>query len=187
MKQNQDTFEVEGQILKRTEQAARLIEDDIRRTIEAYNKESNQLCIPLTAVSATFSESIGVKEAPVVGYWVAKEEYYERVYYPELSFFNGGNFKTSVSSNLLQKSSWKKISDYEYEITVSDYSKMDNSYSTPSTGRFMINPGTNTGTYSFIRSNGETGTSTWFYKGKSYSTFGLDEVAILRPVSVNIK
>jgi hypothetical protein len=184
---NQDTFEVEGTILKRTEQAARMIEDDIRRTIEAYNKESNQLCGPMNPVTAVFSESIGVKEAPVVGYWVAKDEYYGRTYYPELSFFNGGNFKTSVTSNLLQRSSWKKISDYEYEITVSEYSKIDETYSNPRKGLFLIDPGTNTATYSFTKSNGQSGTSRWFYKGKSYSTFGLDEMAILRPVSVDIK
>ena len=184
---NQEAYSVDGTTIKKSQQAAQMTEDEINVVIEAYNKEANKLCGTLSPVKAKYSETIGDKEAHVVGYWVAKDDYYGKVYYPQLSFFNGGNFKTSVTPSLQQRSTWKKISDFEYEVTTSEYSDYDKKYSSPSTGTFTINPSTNTAVYKFTRFNGQLGSSTWYYKGKVYSTFDKSEAEILTPTSVTSK
>ncbi|WP_432412138.1 hypothetical protein [Rasiella sp. SM2506] len=184
---SQEAYTVDGNTIKKSQQAAQMTEDEINVVIEAYNKESNKLCGTLSPVKAKYSETIGDKEAHVVGYWVAKDDYYGQVYYPQLSFFNGGNFKTSVTPSLEQRSSWEKISDFEYQVTTSEYSDYDKKYSSPSIGTFTIDPATNTAVYTFTRFNGEPGSSTWYYKGKVYSTYNKSEAEILKPVTVTSK
>lgn len=184
---NQDVYVVDGTTIKKSQQAAQMTEDEINAIVDTYNKESNKLCGDLTPVKAKYSETIGDKEAHVVGYWVAKDENYGRVYYPEFSFFNGGNFKNSQFPSLQQRSTWKKISDFEYEITTSEYSDYDKKYTTPKTSTFTIDLATNTAVYKFTRFNGQPGTSTWYYKGKVYSTYNKSEAEILTSVTVTSK
>ena len=152
-----------------------------------YNKESNKLCGDLKPITAKYSETIGDKEELVVGYWVAKEEIYGVVNYPMFSFFNGGNFKSSTSPSLGQRSSWEKISELEYKITTSVYLESKKEYSDPQTSFFIIDPSTNTATYKFTRFNGKNASSTWYYKGKVFSTYKKSEAEILSPVSVTAK
>lgn len=185
----QDSYSVGSQTLSRGQQEAQLIEDEIREVVDKYNETSNKLCGELKLVTAIYKDSIGVKQEDVVGYWVAKDynEYYDQTSYPVFAFFNGGNFKTSQTSSFKQKSSWKKTASNQYQITISDFSESDKTWSTPRTNTFVINTRTNTATYSFTNYKGEEISSTWYYKGKTYSHYKKNENEILSTVSVTTK
>jgi len=185
----QDFYSVNNQTINRSKQEALLIEDEIREIINSYNESSNKVCEELKHVKAIYKDSIGIKQENVVGYWVAKDynKYYDKINYPIFAFFNDGNFKTSQTSSFKQKSSWKKTAENEYLITISDYRDSDKTWSTPRTNTFVINTQTNTATYSFTNYNGEKNSSTWYYKGKTYSHYKKNENEILSTASVTTK
>jgi len=185
----QDSYSVNGQTINRGQQEALLIEDQIREIIDKYNENSNKLCGELELVNAVYKDSIGLKEENVVGYWVAKDynNYYDKTTYPIFAFYNGGNFKTTQTSSFKQKSSWKKTAENQYQISISDFSDSDKTWSNPRTSTFEVNTQTNTATYSFTNYKGENKSSTWFYKGKTYSHYKKNESEILSTVSVTIK
>lgn len=181
-----DTYSVNDKSIKRNQQEAIFIEEDIKKVIEKYNKESNKLCGTLKPVKAIYKDSIGEKQEDVVGYWITKEfnKYHKQTNYPIFAFFNGGNFKVSLVSSFKQKSSWKKIANNKYQITQIDYSIVGKTWNQPRTGIFEVNTQTNTAVFSYTNSRGEQITSTWYYKGKVFSLYKKSESEILSTVSV---
>lgn len=184
-----DTYTIDNKTYKRNQQEALFIEDDIKKIIEKYNKESNKLCGTLKPVKAIYKDSIGEKQENVVGYWVTKEfnKYHKQTNYPIFAFFNGGNFKVSLVSSFKQKSSWKKIANNKYQITQIDYSTFSKKWNKPRTGTFEVNTQTNTAVFSYTNSSGKQITSTWYYKGKAFSLYKKSEKEILKTVSVTTK
>ncbi|PQJ76656.1 hypothetical protein [Polaribacter glomeratus] len=95
--------------------------------------------------------------------------------------------KSITINSFKQKSSWKEIAPNQYQITISDFSESDKTSSTPRTNTFVINTRTNTANYSFTNYKREEISSTWYYKGKTYSHYKKNENEILSTVSVTTK
>ena len=181
-----DTYTINNKTIKRNQQEAIFIEDDIKKIIEKYNQESNKLCGELKPIKAIYADSIGKKQENVVGYWITKEynKHHKQTHYPIFAFFNGGNFKVSLVNSFKQKSTWKKIANYKYQITQIDYSTFSKKWNDPRTGTFEVNTQKNTATYTYTNSSGKTISSNWYYKGKVFSLYKKSESEILKTVSV---
>jgi len=186
-----DNYTVRGKIFKRTQQQALDIELIVKNILSKYAKQFNSLCGKLVPIKVRYADSIGVKKDIVAGYWVAKEynTYIDKNLYPVFGFFNDGNFTNSQVKIHDQQCSWKKITEKTYQITTSYYRNFNKKWEESSSAIFTIDFNSSTATYSFNFSNGKSGSSTWYYKGKAYDSSLTNEREILEtiPLKFNLK
>ncbi len=185
----QDAYNYEGKTYKRSKQEAFFIEERMKAVIEKYNKESKKSCGELKMVKAIYKDSIGIKKDHVVGYWVTKEynKNYDKNVFPVFGFFNDGNFKNSQLNSFYQKSSWVKTGTNTYRITRSNYSKYSKKWSEPKVNTFKIDIQSNTATFTFTKYDGSKGSSTWYYKGKTYRFHNISDDDILKTSPITAK
>jgi len=185
----QRKYKINNQFFKRTQQEAKDIEGQIKEIIKKYNNESNHLCGKLAPVKAVYTDSIGIKKENVVGYWISEgyNKNYQKNTYPIFAFFNEGKFLSSALKINNQKSTWKKIEENIYEINMHTYSTYSKKWENSVNGIFKINIQNNTAKYTYKDSYGNSGSSTWYYKGKLYSLYEKNESEYLETTSIHIK
>ncbi|NCP60626.1 MAG: hypothetical protein GW839_10055 [Flavobacteriales bacterium] len=176
-----DYYEEDGEKTPVTEYDAKKIEDAVRSIIDSYNQLGNKKCGELKPVTAKYRDSISNRKDMVVGYWVNKDNIGGRVNYTDFYFGNDQDFKMSLYPYKKQKAAWKKTGDNTYAITFQSYSDFYDKWNNPEYSTFTINPSNCSATYSFKDYQGNTKTSTWYFKGRAFNLYGKTEEEILKP------
>ena len=183
-KARHDAFTKNGKVYPRTKQHAHNIEGQAIDIIKRYEKLGANTCGKLTPLKAVYKDSIGVRNELIVGFWVTKSTAYNKTYYSEFYFDNDGHMNNSDVNSALEKSTWSKLTDTNYEVTQSWYDDYYEDYTTPKKGKFIIDPKTNTAQFIFNRSNGNEVKTTFYFKGNYYHNYGKSEKEILEPVDL---
>jgi len=181
-----NTFSKNGKVYPRTKQHAHNIEGQALDIIHQYKKLGENTCGTLKPLKAIYKDSIGKRNEIIVGFWVAKDIMYNKPHYPEFYFDNDGHMNNSYQKSTQEKSSWKKINSYTYEVSQSWYDDYLKDFTKPTKSKFIIDPKNNTAEHHFTNFRGEQKVGKFYFKGNFYHNYGKTEAEILEPVDISI-